>query len=183
MNTKSFGILTAATIMLTAGVANANLLFDIYAGGTYGFGGYTLFTDDNDISQSAQSYGAILGMDIPLFRIELEYNYLDSDKIETNLAMANAYFKIPTPVLKPYIGAGIGTTFSGKYTPTNQAHIDIDDTMAYQGMLGITLDLPALPFNIDIEGRVLYAPNAFEIAAHDTDLLQYDGRVKLRYVF
>lgn len=183
MNTKSFGILTATTIMLTGGVANANLLFDIYAGGTYGLGGYTLFADDDHISKSAQTYGAILGMDIPLFRIELEYNFLDSDKFETNLGMVNGYFKIPTPVLKPYIGAGIGTTFSGKYKPTSLPHINIDNAMAYQGMLGITLDLPVIPFNIDIEGRVLYAPNAFKITRNDTDILQYDGRIKLRYVF
>ena len=72
MNIKSFGILTATTIMMSAGAANANMLFDIYAGATYGIGGYTLFADDNDISKSSQSYGAVLGMDIPLFRVELE---------------------------------------------------------------------------------------------------------------
>ena len=37
--------------------------------------------------------------------------------------------------------------------------------------------------NIDIEGRVLYAPNIYETATETPDLLQYDGRVKLRYVF
>lgn len=183
MNPKSFSILTAGVIMLAAGAANANILFDIYMGGTYGFGGQTLFTDDENISKSSQSYGAILGIDIPLFRIEAEYNYLESDKITTNLGMLNAYFKIPTPVIKPYIGAGIGTTFDAKYTPRGIPHIDIDDTMAYQGMLGITLDMPALPFNIDIEGRALYAPNMFKIADNDVKFLQYDGRIKLRYVF
>lgn len=183
MKTKSFGILTATAIMLTAGAANANLLFDIYAGGTYGIGAHTLFVDDEHISKSSQTYGAILGMDIPMFRIELEYNYLDADKITTNLGLVNAYFKLPTPVFKPYIGAGIGTTFSGKYKPTNMPHIDIEDTLAYQGMLGITLDIPVLPFNIDVEGRVLYAPDMFEIANENVDLLQYEGRVKLRYVF
>ncbi len=183
MNIKSFGILTAATIMLSAGAANANLLFDIYAGATYGIGGYTMFADDNDISKSSQSYGAVLGMDIPMFRVELEYNYLDSDAITANLGMVNAYFKVPTPVVKPYIGVGIGSTFDSKYEPKNTAAIDIEDTLAYQGMLGITLDVPVIPFNIDVEGRVLYAPDIFNAMDIKPDLLQYEGRVKLRYVF
>lgn len=183
MNPKSLATLTATTIILTTGAANANLLFDIYMGGTFGVGGQTLFIDDNNISKSATSYGGVLGMDIPLFRIEAEYNYLDSDKITTNLGMLNAYFKIPTPIIKPYIGAGIGMTFDAKYAQRNLPETKIDDTMAYQGMLGITLDLPALPFNIDIEGRALYAPNMFKIAENDVKFLQYDGRVKLRYVF
>lgn len=180
MKVKSFGILTATSLMLISGAANANLLFDIYAGGTYGFGGYTAFIDDNHISKSSQSYGAILGMDIPMFRIELEYNYIDAKDAYMNLGLVNAYFKLPTPVIKPYIGAGIGMTFDSKYAHT----MKIDDTMAYQGMLGLTLDLPVLPVNFDIEGRVLYAPNMFEMAnGIEPDLLQYEGRVKLRYVF
>lgn len=160
--------------MLSAGAANANILFDIYAGATYGIGGYTLFADDNDISKSSQSYGAVLGMDIPMFRVELEYNYLDSDALTASLGLVNAYFKLPLPVIKPYIGAGIGYTFDTKYSS-----IETEDTMAYQGMLGATLNLPVLPFNVDVEGRVLYAPDIMP----DIDLLQYEGRIKARYVF
>ncbi len=180
MNTKTLGILTAVSIMLVAGSANANFLFDIYAGGTYGIGGYTMFNDNgDDISKSSQSYGAMLGMDIPLFRFELEYNYLDTDYMSLNLGFVNGYFKLPTPIVKPYIGVGIGSTFDSKYEPRNAPSVDIDDTMAYQGMLGLTLDLPVIPFNIDVEGRVLYASNIMP----KSDLLQYEGRVKLRYVF
>ena len=179
MNTKSFALLTATTIMLSAGAANANMLFDIYAGGTYGIGGYTMFTNGDDISKSMQSYGAVLGMDIPLFRVELEYNYLDADAIKANLGFVNAYFKLPTPVIKPYIGVGIGSTFDSKYEPADTIKTDIDDVLAYQGMLGITLKLPVIPFDIDVEGRVLYAPDIMT----DIDLLQYEGRAKLRYVF
>ena len=182
MKTKTLGFLTTAAIMLTAGTANANLLFDVYAGGTFGIGGYTLFADKNE-SFSSTTYGAVLGMDIPMFRIELEYNYLDSDAITANLGFVNAYFKLPTPIAKPYIGAGIGSTFDSKYKPSDAQQIDIDDTITYQGMLGLTFDLPIIPFDIDIEGRVIYAPDIFEIANASPDLLQYDGRVKLRYVF
>ena len=183
MKTKTLVFLTAATVAMSTGAANANLLFDIYAGGTYGIGGHTLYTDDVDTSASSQSYGAILGIDIPMFRIEAEYNYLDTDELSINLGMLNAYFKLPTPIVKPYIGAGIGTTFSSKYEPADTASIDIDDTIAYQGRLGVTLDVPVIPFNIDIEGRVLYVPDIYQVADVETDLLQYEGRVKLRYVF
>lgn len=182
MKIKTLGFLTTAAIMMSAGAANANLLFDIYAGGTFGIGGYTLLADDNE-SASSQSYGAILGIDIPLFRIELEYDYLNADDITLNLGMVNGYFKLPTPVVKPYIGAGIGTTFSSSYEPAANISVDIDDTIAYQGMLGLTLDIPVIPFNIDIEGRVLYASDLFEYTSEKYDLLQYEGRVKLRYVF
>lgn len=182
MKIKTLGFLTAATIMSVTGAANANLLFDIYAGGTFGVGGYALLADENE-TYSAQSYGAVFGMDIPMFRIELEYNYMDADEMTLNLGMVNGYFKLPTPVVKPYIGAGIGTTFSSKYEPAKNISLDIDDTVAYQGMLGVTFDLPVIPFNIDVEGRVLYASDLFEYANEDIDLLQYEGRVKLRYVF
>ena len=116
-------------------------------------------------------------------RIELEYNYLDADMGEINLGLVNAYLKMPTPIAKPYIGVGIGSTFSSKYTPDTATEIDMDDVLAYQGMLGLTLDIPVIPFNIDIEGRALYIPNMFDIANETPDLLQYEGRVKLRYVF
>lgn len=183
MKIKSLGILTAATVMLSAGAANANFLFDIYAGGTYGIGGYTVFADDDHQSYSSQSYGAVLGMDIPLFRFELEYNYLDADELTMNMGLINAYFKFPVPVVKPYIGVGIGSTFSSKYEPSAAPHIDIDDTMVYQGMLGVTFDIPVIPFNIDVEGRALYAPDLYTMGDLEPDVLQYEGRVKLRYVF
>lgn len=169
--------------MLSCGAANANLLFDVYAGGTYGVGGYTLFMDGEHESASAMSYGAVVGMDIPLFRFELEYNYMDADEFRMNSGFINAYFKVPTPVVKPYIGAGIGSTFDSEYKPAAMTPITIEDTMAYQGMLGLTLDIPVLPVDIDVEGRVLYAPDIFKTAGIEPDLLQYEGRVKLRYIF
>ena len=183
MKIKSFVFLMTLAIIFGMGSANANMLFDVYAGGTYGVGGYTIFSDAKDINHSSQSYGAVLGMDIPMFRFELEYNYLDTDLLSINTAFINAYFKLPTPIVKPYIGAGVGSTFSSKYEPLKSISIDIEDAMAYQGMLGITIDIPVIPFNIDIEGRALYIPEFIESVDESPDLLQYEGRVKLRYVF
>lgn len=183
MKTKSFGILTAVSVMLAGGSANANILLDVYAGGTYGIGGYSLFADGKHESFSSDTYGAVLGLDIPVFRFELEYNYLNGDEVSMNIGLINAYLKMPTPIVKPYIGAGIGSTFSSKYEPATGTNMDIDDTTVYQGMLGLTFDFPVIPFDIDIEGRVLYAPDIFENAELTPDLLQYEGRAKLRYVF
>jgi hypothetical protein len=176
MKSKTLKFLTALSVLSVATPAYSNILFDVYAGGSFGVGGYTLYTDGNDFSKSVQSYGAVLGLDIPMFRVELEYNYLNADDANLNLGFVNAYFKLPMPIVKPYIGAGVGTTFDSKFEPAN---LKLDDVMAYHGMLGLTLDLPVVPFNIDVEGRVLYAPEIYT----NIDLLQYEGRVKLRYVF
>ncbi len=183
MKIKTLGFLTAAAVMSVSGVANANLLFDIYAGGTFGVGGSTYFADGNNESYSLQSYGAVLGIDVPMFRLEAEYDYSKTDDTTLNFGMLNAYFKLPTAVIKPYFGAGVGTTFSSKFEPSENISLDIDDTIAYQGMIGVTFDLPAIPFNVDVEGRVLYASELFEYANEKIDLLQYQGRIKLRYVF
>lgn len=178
MKLKSAGIITATGLMLMGASAHANPLFDIYAGATAGFGGYTLFADDDHLSDSAQSYGAIVGVDIPVFRFELEYDYLHYSDAKAHIGMINAYAKMPLPVVKPYLGAGIGTVFDG-----DADGIEFDTGMAYQGMLGLTLDLPVLPFKVDVEGRVLYAPDIFKVSDIEPDILHYDGRIKLRYVF
>lgn len=179
MNIKSFTIFTASAVMLSAGAANANILFDIYAGGTYGIGGHTLFTKSDDISKSSQSYGAVLGIKLPLFRLELEYNNLDADTINLDTGFVNLYFNIPSPIIKPYIGGGIGYAFDSTYEPKNSPKITTDETVTYQAMFGLTLDLPAIPFDIDVEGRVMAAPDLMT----DVDLLQYEGRAKIRYIF
>ena len=183
MKLNSIAFFTTAAIMLSAGNANANLLFDIYAGATAGFGATTKITDGHFYDHSAQSYGAVFGIDIPMFRIEGEYSYLDGHDTSINLAMINAYFKIPTPVLKPYFGAGLGTTFESKYTPKHGNDIDMDNSVTYQGMVGLTLDLPVAPIKFDIEGRILYANNAYEIVNKMVDIMHYDARLKLRYIF
>ena len=59
----------------------------------------------------------------------------------------------------------------------------MDDVVTYQGMVGLTLDLPVVPVKFDIEGRILYANNAYEIADKMVDIMHYDARLKLRYIF
>ena len=183
MKLTNIGILTILSVTLMLSNANANMMFDIYTGGTFGVGGQSMFIDDKHESVSSMSYGAVLGIDIPMFRFDAEYNYLDAKDTTLNIGMLNAYFKIPSVIVKPYIGAGVGMAFSGKYEPENTTRIDMDSTAAYQAMLGITLDIPAIPFDIDVEGRALYIPDIFETDDATPDILQYDGRIKLRYIF
>ena len=95
--------------------------------------------------------------------------------------MGNAYVKLPgLTVLNPYLGVGVGMMFDAE---TNYYPVKLDSSIAYQGMLGVTLNIPALPFKIDVEGRVLYMPEIYSKNNFDVDAVQYDARVKLRYVF
>lgn len=171
-------ILTTTTI----GAASANPVIDVYAGGMFGAGGATMYMDEHHKNESAQSFGGVFGIDIPLLRVEAEYNHLTNDKFSTNDAMLNAYFKMMSTMIHPYIGVGVGSVFGGDISEDNVKY-DIKSTVAYQGMLGLTFDILALPLKFDIEGRALYAPNFIEIETDKPDLLQYDARLKLRYVF
>ena len=127
----------------------------------------------------AQSYGALIGLDVPFIRIEGEYNYLNDKDITAHIAMGNVYLKMPMLLINPYIGAGVGAMFHGDVDNGP----DIESTVAYQGMLGLTFDIPVLPFKIDAEARALYVPDAFTAGSKDADILHYDARVKLRYIF
>lgn len=179
MKLKTAGLLTLVSILGGAANANAAALFDIYAGATAGLGRETTFADNDHISQSAQSYGAILGIDIPFLRVEGEYNYLSTTDSRMHIGMVNGYFKIPLIIVTPYFGAGIGSIFNGEAI----GNIDVQNAAAYQGMIGATFDIPVLPFKADIEARALYAPNIYDAASSHPDFLHYDMRVKLRYIF
>ncbi len=178
MKLKTAGILTVAFGMMISANANANLLIDPYVGLTVGAGGAAFFADGDDETMSAQSYGAVLGLDIPFIRIEGEYNYLRGKESKMQIAMGNVYFKIPSVVVHPYIGGGVGTIFDG-----DAYDIKIKSTMAYQAMIGVTFDIPALPIDIDAEARALYAPDIYDINDIEPDTMHYDLRLKLRYVF
>ena len=181
LNSKIFiaGVLTASCV----GMANANPVVDVYAGGMFGAGGASIYQNGNHRNEAGESFGAVLGLDIPLLRIEGEYNHLTNDLVSTNDAMLNAYFKMLSTMIHPYIGVGVGSVFGGHYTAADKIKYDVKSTVAYQGMLGLTFDILALPLKFDVEGRALYAPNFMEIGTQKPDLLQYDARLKIRYVF
>lgn len=175
----SIALSVASALFMTAN-ANALPLIDPYVGVTVGVGGISAFADGDNYSKSAQSYGAAIGFDIPIVRAEVAYDYLNSDFGKLQAGFINAYLKMPTPMVSPYIGAGVGQIFSGDIES-----IDVEDAMAYQGMLGLTFNIPVLPFKVDAEARAVYAPDLFKVAATgiEPDFLHYDLRLKLRYIF
>ena len=160
--------------------ARADFLWDMYAGFSMGIGAQTVFQPGNDDTHSAQSFGALFGVDIPFVRAELEYDYLHEYDSRANLGMFNAYFKIPMTIVKPYVGGGFGMLFAGRDSARD---IHFDTSLAYQAMLGLTVDVPKLPFKFDIEGRALYVPDICTRDGGTPDLLHYEARIKLRYVF
>ncbi len=180
LNSKIFIAGVLATTV--AGAASANPVMDVYAGGMAGVGGTTVLWDGGHKNEAAKSFGAFVGIDIPLLRIEAEYNHLDNDLISTNDAMLNAYFKMLSTMIHPYFGVGVGSVFGG-HADYATVKYDIKSTVAYQGMLGLTFDILAMPIKFDIEGRVLYAPDFIKVDNEKPDMLQYDARLKLRYVF
>ena len=175
-------IILGALVAMTSGAAVANPVWDLYTGLSIGAGAETVFGGEDKKTSAAQSFGGILGIDLPAFRIEGEYNYLHQSDTHANLAFFNAYFKMPSTVVKPYLGLGVGWVFDGK---NDKYNIDFESTAAYQGMLGVTLDTPALPFKFDIEARTVYMPDIYKIEADNTtpDVLHYEARIKARYIF
>jgi opacity protein-like surface antigen len=182
-------IILASLFAITAGSAYAGVAIDFYAGAEGSLGRSIAYIPETaltgpstDIKKSANGYGAFIGVDIPLVRVEAEYNYVKSDTIDLHLGMLNGYFKfLPTPIMKPYIGAGVGTVFGGSVADG----VDAKTSPAFQGMVGVQFDVPAAPIFIDVEGRALYANDIYEIPSTDKGIgfLQYDLRAKLRYMF
>lgn len=179
MKLKYTGFFFFVSTILTATTANANLLLDPYVGAVVGAGGQTVFIDDENHSESAQAYGAVIGLDVPILRAELEYNYMNNQGTKLNIGLFNIYAKMPAAMIHPYIGVGVGATFSSKFSNMKME----DSVAAYQGMLGITFDVPVLPIKVDAEARALYIPDIYTLENQKPDLLHYDLRVKLRYVF
>ena len=188
MKINSLSIISVIAVLSPLSNANAGAIVDFYVGAMAGVGGQALFLDHHDKTDSAFTLGAVAGVDIPLFRIEAEYNHLASSDINANTAMLNAYFKIPSALIKPYIGVGAGMVFDGEYSETIdtvKTSYNFDTSPAYQGMLGLTIDVPVAPLKFDVEGRAMYAPKVYEIAltGEKPDFLQYDVRLKMRLVF
>lgn len=188
MKINSISLISVVSMLACASAANASVIADFYVGGMLGAGGQTMFADHKNETDTSRVFGAIAGMDLPVFRIEGEYDYFDSKDLSTNAAMVNLYAKMPSTVILPYIGAGFGMVFGGEQTVSNsgiETKYDIDSTAAYQAMLGATIDIFAIPIKFDVEGRVLYAPDVFTVDGTDTkpDMLQYNIRAKMRYIF
>lgn len=188
MKINSISLISVVSMMSVASAANAGVIADFYVGAMGGAGGQTMFANHKNETNSSRVFGAIAGMDIPVFRIEGEYDYIASKDFNTNAGMLNLYAKMPSTIILPYIGAGIGMVFGGEQTFENagvKTEYKVESTTAYQAMLGATIDILAVPLKFDIEGRVLYAPDIYTIPGTETspDMLQYNVRMKARFIF
>jgi hypothetical protein len=188
MKINSISLISLVATLACVSNANAGVVADFYVGGFAGVGGQTMFADGKNETDSAGVFGGVAGMDLPIFRIEAEYDYFTSADTKTNAAMVNLYAKMPSTIILPYIGGGIGMVFGGDQTITKsgiETKYDIDTTAAYQAMLGATIDVLKLPIKIDVEGRALYAPNIYSVdgTGIKPDMLQYNLRAKIRYIF
>lgn len=189
MKINSISLISVVSVLTFAANANAGVMADFYVGGMAGAGGQTLFAEHHNETDSSRLFGVVAGMDLPIFRFEGEYDFFDSKDLNTNAAMVNFYAKMPSTIVLPYVGAGVGMVFGGEQTikDTNGLKIEqkIESSTAYQVMLGATIDILKVPLKFDIEGRVLYAPDIYTVTETDVspDMLQYNLRLKLRYIF
>ena len=186
MKINSISLISVISTLACVPAANAGTIYDLYVGGMAGLGGQTIFVDHDTTKDTSSVFGAVAGIDIPFFRAEVEYDYFNSENTNTNAAMLNLYAKMPSTVILPYIGAGAGMVFGGDYTVENtgvKTEYKIDSTAAYQAMLGATIDVIAIPVKFDIEGRALYAPDFYKDTTVKPDMLQYQLRLKARFIF
>lgn len=170
-------ILTGAITMI-AGAANANMLFDIYAGGFAGYGGNITLTKLETDDLQSMSYGGFVGISLPIVRLEAEYDYFTMSDNPIQLGMVNVYAGMPSVFIKPYLGAGVGLLFAG-----NIEGVNADSDMAYQGMFGLSFSIPKIPIVADAELRAIYTSVDYSPSRTTTHSVNYEGRIKLRYTF
>ena len=92
---------------------------------------------------------------------------------------ATAKYKFPFPVIKPYIGAGLGwhwLTYSFSLGSAGTVEVPVDENrLGYHGLVGVALKLPALPLEFFAEGRythIMTKQEKFDTkASHYTTIL------------
>ncbi len=174
-------IILCSVIAATTMPAVADSAFDLYAGVSVGVGAQTLFGDGRNETNTAQSFGAMFGLDVPVFRGEVEYTYIGTSDSHASIGFVNAYFKMPSTVIRPYLGLGVGLMFAGE--ETERYNKKFDTKPAYQGMLGVTIDVPKLPFKFDVEAHAIYIPDVLRFGGERPDIFHYEAKIKLRYLF
>ncbi len=163
------------------------LIFDPYVGGGIGIGQTSLFDIgdgfDSELN-STMTYSGFIGAEILIFRAELEYDYIKSSMTELQTVMANAYISMPTPVIKPYFGLGLGVITDGKVGENLNYNVDTNKSL-YQIMAGLAFDLPAVPFVFDVEARIKGSNNMYysSLTNDYPNLYQMELRGKVRYMF
>ena len=78
MKINSISLISLISILGYVASANASVVADFYIGGMAGVGGQTMFSDHKNKTEASRVFGAIAGMDLPIFRVEAEYDYFAS---------------------------------------------------------------------------------------------------------
>ncbi|MCL2369227.1 MAG: hypothetical protein FWC83_00960 [Alphaproteobacteria bacterium] len=159
-------IITSVVALALATPAHSGIV-DLYVGLSAGMGSAIIDNSGN----TSQNFGIMAGIDVPIFRAEIEYSFLTTNHFDAHLGMANVYLKAPIPVITPYVGGGFGRVFGG----TN----GVESGPAWQGMIGLQMDAQFLPLLFDLEGRVLHVSEI--VPGHS--MTDVSARVKVRYRF
>ena len=190
---KSFSINSALSAFLIAGAMIISTPKAAEAGLTLSLkGGVVMFENggagdglDFELDYEAGYAAAIaLGYDLPVLPLKFEVEYLyqtaNIDEISNPPAgftalstfsgdatvhalMANAYVNLPIPLLKPYIGVGVGganVNYSSISTDSLQLFDESSTLFAYQAMVGILFSVPILPLELMAEYRYFATTDA-----------------------
>jgi opacity protein-like surface antigen len=92
---------------------------------------------------------------------------------------ATAKYKFNLPLIKPYVGAGLGwhwLTYSLSLSSGGTIEVPVDENrLGYHGLVGVALKLPALPLEFFAEGRythIMTKQEKFDTkASHYTTIL------------
>jgi opacity protein-like surface antigen len=101
--------------------------------------------------------------------------------------MANAYTFLPLLFLEPYVGVGAGfaNVAADDVSAAGQSILSGSDTvLAFQGILGIELDIIPGPLDFGVEYRYFTAPDVSftsENAGADFDYTTHSVMLKVRY--
>ncbi len=140
----------------------------LYFGGGYGW--FNSVNADDKFSgdpKETQFYTLVGGIKfLENFRAEAEFihsrtdrlNELDPASTRFSAMIFNGYAILPTPYIRPYIGAGFGygwlnIDYVGQTVEQSGTHA----CNVIQGMLGVEIDIPQLPIKIMAEWKSIIA--------------------------
>ena len=175
-------LIIACIGMLLACSANAEFYVSGGVGIAKNTGSTSKYGLKGDYNTSAIYSGAV-GYDLPIvdiIRVEAEYlhNRTKIKKglgyVNMNALMANGYVDIPfiLPLITPYIGAGIG-----------YAHLESDNVMPLQFMLGLDGEVFVIPVVASLEYRFLQSNRSAKSANVKNKFYTHLLMLKLRYEF
>ena len=95
MKINSISLISLVSTLTLASAANAGVVADFYVGGMAGVGGQTMFADHKNETDASGVFGGIVGMDLPVFRVEAEYDYFTASDFNYD----NEIKKLRLPIL------------------------------------------------------------------------------------